>query len=152
MTTRRQMEQEQHFKALENVYLTAPINELYCPKISISEGVAEIEIHVKAFYFHAMGAVHGSVYFKMLDDAAYFAVNSLETKQFVLTSSFTTYLTGPVSSGIIRSRGKVVSRGKSQFIAESVAYDDQENEIARGNGIFVRSKFPLERAPDYGKV
>ena len=56
----------------------------------------------------------------MLDDAAFFAANSLERDVFVLTTSFTTYLTRPVSSGTLRSVGRVVNRNKSQFIAEAV--------------------------------
>ena len=37
---------------------------------------------------HAAGAVHGSYYFKVLDDACYFAANSLVSDVFVLTVSF----------------------------------------------------------------
>ena len=80
------MEKDPHFRALEMMYMAAPINEIYCPRICVSEGVAEIEIDVKEAYFHSLGAVHGSVYFKMLDDAAFFAANSLERKLFILFS------------------------------------------------------------------
>lgn len=85
----------------------------------------------------------------MLDDAAFFAANSLETETFVLTSSFTTYLTKPLVSGNIRAEGKVVNCTRSQFIAESVLYNDNNEEVARGNGIFVRGKLPLEQATGY---
>lgn len=141
-----------HYTALENMYLAAPINQIYQPKITISEAQAEIIIDINEKYFHAAGAVHGSVYFKMLDDAAFFAANSLEPDVFVLTTSFTTYLTRPVSEGQLRSVGKVVSQNKSQFIAESVVYDSQEREIGRGNGIFVKSRMPLVDAMGYGAV
>jgi len=146
------MEKDPHFKALEMMYLAAPINEIYRPIISVSEGVSEIEIRVKEAYFHSLKAVHGSVYFKMLDDAAFFAANSLERKMFVLTASFTTHLTRPISSGIIKSEGKVLNQNQKQFTAESIAYDGQGNVIARGNGTFVRSKFPLKNALGYGGV
>ena len=101
--------------------------------------------------FHSARAVHGSVYFKMLDDAAFFAANSLEPDYFVLTTSFTTYLTRPVSEGRLRSVGKVVNRTKSQFIVEAVVYDSDGNEVGRGNGIFVRSKMRLNDAMGYGE-
>ena len=94
-----------HFKALENMYAAGPINQFYQPTITVGEGTAEIEIEVSKKYYHSGEAVHGSVYFKMLDDAAYFAANSLETEVTVLTTSFTTYLTRPVSKGRIRSVG-----------------------------------------------
>ncbi|WP_337954797.1 PaaI family thioesterase [Sedimenticola selenatireducens] len=113
----------QHYQSLQRMYLSAPINQLYLPEIVITEGEARIGIELREDFHHAAGAVHGSVYFKMLDDAAYFAVSSLEPEFFMLTASFTTYLIRPVSSGVMRSEGRVVSRTRSQFIAESVVYD-----------------------------
>ncbi|MCW8890138.1 MAG: PaaI family thioesterase [Sedimenticola sp.] len=143
------MDDRSHYKALERMYLAAPINQLYLPTITVAKGEAEISIELQSSYHHAAGAVHGSVYFKMLDDAAFFAANSLEPDCFVLTSSFTTYLIRPVSKGVMRSVGSVVSQTKNQFIAESVAYDFRGKEIARGNGIFVKGKLPFREAMGY---
>lgn len=143
------MDKGKHLQALERMYLAAPINQLYLPNIAVSEGEAEISIELQPAYHHAAGAVHGSVYFKMLDDAAFFAANSLEPEYFVLTASFTTYLIRPVTKGVMRSVGRVVSQTKNQFIAESVAYDSRGKEIARGNGIFVKGKLPLREAMGY---
>ncbi|MEM8963491.1 MAG: PaaI family thioesterase [Acidobacteriota bacterium] len=143
------MTRDSHFVALEKMYLAAPINELYRPTIEVLEAEARIEMDVSERHFHSAGAVHGSVYFKMLDDAAFFAANSLERDVFVLTTSFTTYLTKPISSGIMRAVGRVVNQNRSQLIAEAVVYDSEGNEIGRGNGIFVRSKMPLRGAKGY---
>ena len=144
------MENEKHYRALENMYLSAPINVIYKPSIIISDQRAEIEMAVSERFFHSAGAVHGSVYFKMLDDAAFFAANSVENENFVLTVSFTTYLTRPVSGGFIRSIGTVVNQTRKQIIAEAVIYDGDGCEIGRGNGIFVRGKLPLVEALGYG--
>ncbi|MCG8684333.1 MAG: PaaI family thioesterase [Desulfobacterales bacterium] len=138
-----------HFQALENMYASAPINEIYKPVMAVSKGKAEIEIELSDQFHHSAGAVHGSVYFKMLDDAAFFAANSYEKEVFVLTTSFTTYLTRPVTKGCLKAIGKVVNQNNSQFIAESVVYDSADNEIGRGNGVFVRSKMPLNQAKGY---
>jgi acyl-coenzyme A thioesterase PaaI-like protein len=73
----------------------------------------------------------------------------LEHEFFVLTTSFTTYLTRPVSEGIIKAVGKVVNKNKSQFIAEAVVYNSDGKEIGRGNGTFVRSKMLLAETPGY---
>lgn len=140
---------QDHYQKLINMYMAAPINEFYPPTLSICEGEAILELDVDPKYFHAAGAMHGSVYFKVLDDAAFFAANSLETEFFVLTTSFTTYLTRPVSEGQIKTIGKVVNKNKSQFIAEAVAYDSNDREIARGSGVFVRSKVRLEDIEPY---
>ncbi len=139
----------QHFQSLQSMYAAAPINSIYLPTIEIVKGSATIEIELRSQYHHSAGAVHGSVYFKLLDDAAFFAAQSFETEHFVLTTSFTTYLTRPVSSGTLRAVGKVVYQNKSQFIAESVVYDLNNSEVGRGNGVFVRGKFPLVQALGY---
>ncbi len=145
------MRSEEHYRRLECMYAAAPINNFYLPEITVSRGESIIEIDVTEKLHHAAGAVHGSVYFKMLDDAAFFASNSLEKKVFVLTTSFTTYLTRPVSEGKIKSVGKVVNKNRTQFIAESVVYDAKGHEIGRGNGVFIRSKQLLSEIKGYGK-
>ena len=139
----------EHFQALNNMYSAAPINAKRPPVMSLAEGQATISMAVDRDYFHTAGAMHGSLYFKLLDDAAFFAANSLERECFVVTTTFTTYITRPVSSGSVRAVGKVVNFNNSQFIAEAVMYDDQDREIARGNGIFVRSKVRLADIPQY---
>ena len=145
------MSKDPHFLALEEMYRSAPVNQRYQPEISVEEGRAEISIEIDERDFHSAGAVHGSVYFKMLDDAAFFAANALEKTYFVLTTSFTTYITRPVSKGRMRSVGRVVNRNRSQFIAEAVVYDDDDREIGRGTGIFVRSKLELSSADGFGE-
>ncbi len=144
------MNEVDHFRALEHMFAAAPINEIFKPVMTVTEGAAEIQIELSEQYHHSAGAVHGSVYFKMLDDAAFFAANSFEQTFFVVTTSFTTYMTRPVSTGRLTSVGKVVNKTRSQFIAEAVLHDSQGNEIGRGNGMFVRSAFRLDQAKGYG--
>ncbi|NNC55124.1 MAG: PaaI family thioesterase [Pseudomonadales bacterium] len=143
------MQQKSHFESLISMYAAAPINEIYQPVLALDEGAAEIEIELSEKYHHAAGGVHGSVYFKMLDDAAWFAANTLDSNNFVLTVSFTTYITRPVSTGKMKAVGKVVNVNKSQFIAESIVYDAEGREIGRGNGVFVRGKMPLREVAGY---
>lgn len=137
-----------HYRKLERMYLSAPINGFFRPTIEIEEGRAVITNPVREELFHAAGAVHGSTYFKVLDDAAWFAVNSLVTDVFVLTTTFTTYLTRPVTSGTLTAIGEVVNEGRTQWLAQSVVYDDQNREVGRGSGTFVKSRSPL--TPEIG--
>ena len=128
-----------HYRKLEKMYLSAPCNGAYDPKISIGEGKAEVSFSVKPEMFHAGGSIHGSVYFKLLDDAAFFSAASLVADRFVLTSSFNIYLLRPVTRGIVRAVGSVVSAGKRQLIAEAVATNEAGKTIARGSGCFMKS-------------
>jgi uncharacterized protein (TIGR00369 family) len=144
------MNVDTHYRSLEKMYLSAPINAFFKPKIAISREYVEIKVTIKTAWHHGAQAVHGSVYFKMLDDAAYFAAHSIEREFFVLTAAFTTYLIRPVSKGLMKSVGRVVNQGKTQILADSVVYDGQGREIGRGNGLFVRGKNRLSEVGGYG--
>jgi uncharacterized protein (TIGR00369 family) len=137
------MPAEAHFRRLGRLYQAAPTNAYYQPRLTVGEGWAEVVIPVRPEFFHAAGAVHGSVYFKALDDAAYFAANSLVEDAFVLTASFNLYLTRPISEGEIRGRGDVVHRSQRLIVAESALTDERGRPIARGSGTFLRSSLPL---------
>jgi uncharacterized protein (TIGR00369 family) len=142
------MTKEEHYRKLENMMHRAPIVKLTGARITISAGRSEITLPVRHDLFHAAGALHGSMYFLALDNAAWFAVNSLVPDVFVLTVSFNVYLIRPVDSGIIRAEGMVTVPTKTQFFAESVLYDQDNNQIARGSGTFVRGKTKL--TPEIG--
>jgi uncharacterized protein (TIGR00369 family) len=137
------MTNSEHYLKLENMMHSGPIVQLTGAEITVKKGEAHITLPVRKDFFHAAGAMHGALYFLALDTAAFFAVNSLVEDVFVLTTSFTTYMTRPVSEGVVKAIGKAVYQNRSQFIGESVLYDSNDNEIARGNGIFARSKIPL---------
>ena len=143
------MDWEAHYRKLENMMHSAPFMQLAETRVEVSEAKAVITLPVNPQFFHAAGALHGSLYFMALDNAAYFAVSSLVKDYFVLTSSFTTYFTRPVSSGILTATGEVVNRGRTQYIAEAVLRDEREREVARANGIFVPGKTPLSEEIGY---
>ena len=132
------------------MYHAAPANVYFQPKMSVGEGGAEVRVAVRPDFFHAARAVHGSVYFKILDDATFFAASSLVTDVFVLTVSFNLYLLRPVTEGEMIARGRVVHRSKRLILAEAIATDGRGREIARGSGSFMPSATRL--SPDIGYV
>jgi uncharacterized protein (TIGR00369 family) len=139
-----------HFEKLVVLYENAPINRWFQPRLRIpEEGRAEVEMAVREDYHHAAGAMHGAVYFKALDDAAFFAVQSLVTDAFVVTSTFQLYFLRPISKGTLLARGHVVSRSKRLYVAEGVLLDDRGKELARGSGSFMPSKELLGPALGY---
>ncbi len=137
------MNKEEHYRKLEHVYAFAPTNKYYMPTIRVEEGYAEVVIAVRRDFLHSAGAVHGSVYFKALDDAAFFSVNSLVNDVFVLTVSFNIYLTRPISEGKMKATGQLVHRSQRLFIAQSKLVDSDGREIAWGSGTYMRSAIPL---------
>jgi uncharacterized protein (TIGR00369 family) len=139
------MDNLEHFKKLERMYLSAPINSQLYKGIAmhVSGGKAEIKLPVDPNYFHAANAVHGSVYFKLLDDAAFFAVNSIVTDVFVYTVSMNIQLLRPITSGIITSIGEIKFKSTNLFIADSVLHDENNKLVGRGSGNFMKSKIGL---------
>lgn len=143
------MDQKSHCRKLENMYHNHPLNDVYNAKIEISDQAAEIKLDIGNHLFHAANAVHGAVYFKLLDDAAYFAANSIVYDVFLLTTSFNIYLTKPVSDGILTAKGTLVNYNKRQYIAEAVLYNSESQEISRGSGVYVPSKIFLDEKMGY---
>jgi len=145
------MNQNDHFTKLANMYLSAPVNtEIYKGiSIAIADSRAELTLPINTRYFHAAGAIHGSVYFKLLDDAAFFAVNSLVKDVFVYTVSFNTQLLRPVSGGFVKAIGEVTFKSTNLFIADSLLYDEKGRMVGRGSGNFMRSKIPLSEEIGY---
>lgn len=140
---------DEHHRRLERMYLSAPANEYFRPEIRIDEARAEVRLVVRPDFFHAASAVHGSVYFKLLDDATFFAASSLVDDVFVLTASFNIYFLRPISSGTMVARGTVVSRTGRLLIGEGVLVDSDDRAIARGSGTFMPSKVALDERLGY---
>jgi len=131
------------------MYLAAPCNQYYRPEIDIADGTAEVRIAVRPDFFHAARAVHGSVYFKALDDATFFAASSLVDDVFVLTVTFNLSFLRPVSEGTLVAKGQVVHRSKRLIIADGVLVDDRGKPVARGTGTFMTSTTELTKDIGY---
>ncbi len=140
----------EHFRKLEKMYLNANIQKMLfeTTAISISEGSSEITLDIHKKYFHALNAIHGCIYFKLLDDSAYFAANSIVEDYFLLTTNFTTQLTRPASKGSLKAVGKVRFISKNLWIAESTIYNNGK-EIGFGTGHFAKSKIQLTEEIGY---
>lgn len=132
-----------HWRRLERIYESAPCNAYYRPTIRIGDGTAEITIPIRPELHHAAGAAHGAVYFKAVDDAGFFAANSTVEDVFLLTVQLNVYLTRPIVDGAITAKGRLVTRTKTLFTAETVLTDSSGEEIGRGTGLYVRGKNPI---------
>ena len=142
------MPNDEHYRRLERMYLRAAINEYFRPSARIGDGTCEVIIPARADFFHAARAVHGAVYFKALDDAAFFAANSIVEDVFVLTVTFSVQLLRPISEGLLISRAQVVHRSKRLVGADAVVTDEKGRQLARGSGTFMRSEIAL--GPEIG--
>lgn len=139
-----------HLRALESLYRAAPINRLFRSSIEIPEqGLARIRFEVDEDHFHAAGAAHGTLYFKMMDDAAFYACNGMVSDRFLLTTAFHLNFTGPLKAGPATAEGRWVSGRRRVFVGEARLIDADGEEAARGTGTFLRSHIPLAGLPGY---
>jgi uncharacterized protein (TIGR00369 family) len=139
-----------HYRALESLYASAPVNAQFDSRLEIvGEGRAQIRFAVDERLHHAAGAAHGALYFKMLDDAAFYAANSMVSDRFLLTTGFTVNFTKPIRAGDVVAEGRWVSGRRRVFIAEAQLIDADGDEIGRGTGTFMRSHIALAGLPGY---
>ena len=139
-----------HYRALESLYASAPVNALFDSRLEIAgRGRATIRFAVDERLHHAAGAAHGALYFKMLDDAAFYAANSMVSDRFLLTTAFSVNFTKPIRTGEVVAEGRWVSGRRRVFIAEAHLIDSEGDEIGRGTGTFMRSHIALAGLPGY---
>ena len=134
---------DEHYRKLERMYAAAPTNQYYQPRLSIEEGKATVQIPLRDAFHHSAGAVHGSVYFKALDDAAFFAANSIVSDVFVLTATFEIKLRRPVMHGTITAIATVTHEDDRRIYASAELLNDDGTIIATGTGEFARSSVAL---------
>lgn len=85
----------------------------------------------------------------MMDDAAFYACNSLVGDRFLLTTAFTLVFTRPLRGGEAVAEGLWVNGKRRVFIGEARLMDGNGEEAARGTGTFMRSHIPLSGLPGY---
>jgi acyl-coenzyme A thioesterase PaaI-like protein len=139
-----------HFRALESLYRNAAINRLFASEIEIPQaGLARIGFEVGPDTDHAAGAAHGTLYFKMMDDAAFYACNAMVSDRFLLTTAFNLVFTRPLKRGPVIAEGRWVSGRRRVFVGEARLILPDGEEAARGTGTFMRSHIPLSSLEGY---
>jgi uncharacterized protein (TIGR00369 family) len=139
-----------HLRGLESLYDSAPINRLFESRLTLADaGQSRIDFIVSGESFHAAGAAHGTLYFKMLDDAAFYAANGLVTDRFLLTTAFNLHFTRPMREGAMVAEGKWISGKRRVFVAEARIVDSTGEEYARATGTFLRSHIALSGLVGY---
>ena len=142
--------EDAHFRSLEALYRAAPINRQYRSQLTITgPGRSEIAFEVDESSFHAASAAHGTIYFKMLDDAAFYAANSLISDRFLLTTAFNLHFTKPMRGGRATAEGRWISGKRRVLVAEARIVDADGEECARGTGTFLRSHIALSGLAGY---
>ena len=121
---------------MENAYLAARSNELLDLGIRISEGEADIVIPLREDVSSDRGNVLDALCISIMNDAAYYAVNSLVGHAPVATVSFNASLTRAHPAGDLLARGRFVGMSADRYLADSILTDSAGTEVGRGEGEF----------------
>ena len=138
-----------HFRKLEAMYDASAVNGWFASTLEVGEGRAEVRMTLRNEFHHAAGAVHGAVYFKAMDDAAFFAANSIFETYLVLTAKFELTLLRPVVEGVICAKAEVQNEDEGRIYCEVTLFDESGNTLAKGLGAFARSTMPLTAQMGY---
>ena len=138
-----------HLEGLTRAYHAAPVTQWMGTRIVIRDGEAEVRLGVRDELKHGGGGVHGSLYFRLLDDAAFFAANSRVPEYFVLTLTFDVAFYLPVTAGDMVAVGRVKHASGRILHAESELTDGAGVVYATGRGTFVKSGIELAGIPGY---
>lgn len=87
---------------------------------------------------HGGGVLHGSIYFKVLDDVATFAAASILEAGVPMTASFNIHFLRPISDGTITAVGKILNQSRRLVLAEAEAFDENGRKLAYGTGSFLK--------------
>lgn len=132
-----------HFLCLQTLFENAPVSRLYGARAIVREGSATVTFRARPEFMHAAGGLHGSAYFRVLDDAAFFAANSREHDYLLATLQFNVQFLRPCRGGTLTATGTLTHQSGRIFFAQAELRDEQDQLLATGAGIFTRSGVPL---------
>jgi uncharacterized protein (TIGR00369 family) len=134
------MSKADHFRKLDALFQSAPLNQgiFKGSALEVEFEKATLRLAIGNQYFHAAEAMHGAIYFKLLDDSAYFAAASIEKTYFLLTKSYTVHFRRPVMEDTLTAIGKVIEVNEREIVASSEIFNSAGKLVANGEGVFVK--------------
>ncbi|MGK0488732.1 MAG: hypothetical protein ACJAXB_001919, partial [Candidatus Endobugula sp.] len=131
------MSKADHFRKLDALFQSAPLNQgiFKGSALEVEFEKATLRLAIGNQYFHAAEAMHGAIYFKLLDDSAYFAAASIEKTYFLLTKSYTVHFRRPVMEDTLTAIGKVIEVNEREIVASSEIFNRAGKLVANGKGV-----------------
>ncbi len=129
-----------HAQKLTFMYNQMPFNDDLKPHMEIiALGECKVEAEVNPKFFHGGGIVHGSIIFRVLDDACTFAAWSLIDTHICVTKSLHIHFQRPINQGTMQAYGKVleISQTANEISVEGTLRN-QGQEVARCTAIISR--------------
>ena len=139
---------KEHFSKLEQMFSHSQINKTLNAEIKINQGTSEIIFKTNKSMHNETKDIHNAYISLSLESAAFFAANSLIEDWLVFAKSFEINYLKTTQSKKLKANAKFVEKSMGNYfiIAELT---ENKNLIARGKGVFRRSKTLLENIKNY---
>jgi acyl-coenzyme A thioesterase PaaI-like protein len=138
-----------HWRALEGLYASAPINALFSSRLEIAEeGHARIIFDIDPKWFHAAGGAWDHL-FQDARRCGFLCRQHAGHGPFPADHLVQSAVLAPCSRGAGHCRGRWISGRRRVLVAEARLIDEEGEEVGRGTGTFMRSQFALSSLPGY---
>jgi uncharacterized protein (TIGR00369 family) len=108
------------------------------------EGQAVFEMPYNPSFDHAMGAIHGSIFGMLIDNAGWFTV-APHYEHWIVTVEFSTRLHEPIAKTALIATGRIVRMGSRMASAEMEVRTADNRLAATGAGTFIVTSAPYEK-------
>jgi uncharacterized protein (TIGR00369 family) len=125
-------------------YINHPMHKPLNMSVALKEKSAKITMSVHSSVLNFVGILHGSIYFKLMDDACFFAVIATNQSSFVVTSNMTVNYIKPVSEGMIITHASVITKRGRLYLCESHITNLEGSILAHATGSFIEPKTTYE--------
>ncbi len=122
------------------MYNQMPFNEDLKPQMEfINLGECKVKAEVNPRFFHGGGIIHGSIIFRLLDDACTFAAWSYVEDKVCVTKSLHIHYQSPIHTGTMQAYGKVldISQTANEITVEG-SLMNEDKEVARCTAVIAR--------------
>ena len=121
-------------------YLKHPMHHNLNMNVELGNKSATIQLTIHDSIINLVGIVHGAIYFKLIDDACFFAALSAKKSNFVATSNMTIHYLTPASEGVLIAHAKMITKQGRKYLCECDIKDKEGTIYAYGSGSFVEPK------------
>ena len=101
-------------------------------------GRAEIQLRVERKLTRSAGFAHGSVAAALIDSAVGLALcTMLDPEELITTVELHVNYIAPAELGVLKSRGKIVHKGKRVAVGDAEVRDERGRLISRGSATYM---------------
>ena len=121
-------------------YLKHPMHNELNMNVELGNKSATIQLTIHESVINLVGILHGAIYFKLIDDACFFAALSARESNFVATSNMTIHYLKPASDGVLIAHAKMITKQGRKYLCECEIKDKDGTIYAYGSGSFIEPK------------